>query len=131
MAYEDLKRSTLPRVLTDLVGDIADLFQKEMRLARAEITSNISAKLHAGAWMAVAGVLGLIALMCAIAGLILAIASFGVALHWSCLMVAAGLGLLAGIAFAKGKSDAAEDLLPSRTLNQINKDINTAKDQFS
>jgi hypothetical protein len=131
MAYEDIKNSTLPRILSEIVGDLADLFQKELRLARAEITSKISSKLQAGAWMAVAGVLGLVAFLCAIAALIFAIASFGIALHWSCLMVAAALGVLAAVAFFKGKSDAAEELLPSRTLHQINKDIKTAKDQLS
>jgi len=130
MAYEDLKSSTLPRVLSDIVGDLADLFQKEMKLARAELMSKISAKIHAGAWMAAAGVLGLVAFLCATAGLIAAIAAFGVALHWACLMVAAALALLAGIAFAKGKADAAEDMVPSRTLHQIHKDIATAKDQL-
>ncbi len=51
MAYEQLKNATLPRTLSDVFAGLADLFQKEMRLARAEVTSILSAKLEAGIWM--------------------------------------------------------------------------------
>ena len=37
MAHERLKDSTLPHSLSEVVADLADLFQKELRLAKAEI----------------------------------------------------------------------------------------------
>ena len=63
MALNYLKDTTLPQALSEVVGDLADLFQKELRLARAEISAKISAKLEAGVWMAAAGVLGLITIL--------------------------------------------------------------------
>ena len=48
---EHLKHSVLPRVLADVVGDIADLVQKEMRLARTELSEKLASKLRAGLWM--------------------------------------------------------------------------------
>ena len=54
MTTERLRASALPRALSDIVVDVADLVQKEMRLARAEIGDKLSNKLRAGAWMLIA-----------------------------------------------------------------------------
>jgi hypothetical protein len=51
MAHDTLRNSGLVRALIDLLADLSDLVQKEIRLARAEVTENISAKLRASAWM--------------------------------------------------------------------------------
>ena len=50
----DVKESTLFRAASETVADLADLLQKEMRLARAEITDKLSTKLQAGIWMTAA-----------------------------------------------------------------------------
>ena len=47
MARERLKQSSLPETFSQVLGDLADLFRKELRLARAELSSNASAKLGA------------------------------------------------------------------------------------
>ena len=60
MALERIKDAALPQAVSDVVADLADLFQKEIRLARAELSAKITTKLHAGLWMSVAGILGLI-----------------------------------------------------------------------
>jgi hypothetical protein len=131
MALEHTKQATLPRILSTVVGDLADLVQKELRLARTEIVDKLNTKLQASIWMAAAGILGLITLLLLVEAAVFAIASFGIALHWSCLIVAAGIALLAGVAFLKGRSDAQEELTPTRTINQIKRDISTAKEQLS
>ena len=59
MAHERLRNAAFP--LSEVVADLADLFQKELRLARAEISAKLSTRLHAGIWMSVAGVLALVA----------------------------------------------------------------------
>ena len=61
MALERLKDAALPHVVSSVVADLADLFQKEMRLARAELSAKITTKIQAGVWMSAAGILGLIA----------------------------------------------------------------------
>jgi hypothetical protein len=127
MAYEQLKSSTLTRSLSDVIADLSELFQKEMRLARAEMSAKISTKLQAGVWMGAAGLLGLIALLVLIEALVFGIASFGLALHWSCLIVGAG----AAAAFFRGRANAQEELTPTRTINQITQDIATTKEKLS
>ena len=128
MAHERLKDSTLSHSLSEVVADLADLFQKELRLAKAEISSKISTKINAGIWASAAAVLAFMAAFSVLQAIILAIASYyDIAMHWSCLIVAAGLA----IAFLKGRADAQEDLAPGRTIHQIKRDISTAKEQLT
>jgi hypothetical protein len=131
MAHEQVRTSTWVRAASDVIGDLADLFQKEMRLARAELSQKVSAKLQAGIWMGLAAVLGLVALLLVVEAAVLGLASVGIALHWSCLIVAAAMAAIAGIAFAKGRSDAREELLPQRTIAQIQQDIATTREQLT
>jgi Putative Actinobacterial Holin-X, holin superfamily III len=129
MSHERLRYAAAP--VTEVVADLADLSQKELRLASAELSAKLSAKLHAGIWMSVAGVLGLIAGLVLIQAAIFAIASFGIALHWSCLIVAAALGAVALVSYLKGRADAREELTPARTIHQIKRDIATVKEQLT
>lgn len=87
MAYESLGNTGLVRTLSDVLGDLSELVQKEIRFAKAEVTENISFKLKASFWMVAAGLLGLIAALLVIQAIAFAVASFGLALHWSCLLV--------------------------------------------
>ncbi len=80
--------------------------------------------------MAATGVLAPVALLLLVEAAVFAIASFDIALHWACLMVAAVIGALAVIAFFKGRSDAREEMAPTRTIEQVKRDISTAKEQL-
>jgi len=131
MALERIKDAALPHIISDVATDLVDLFQKEMRLARAEVSDKITTKLQAGIWMSAAGVLGLFAGALVVQAVVLAIASYGIALHWSCLIVAGVLAAFAGMLFSKGRSDAKEELAPTRTIHQVKQDIATAKEQLS
>ena len=128
---DHLKNSPLPRALSDVVADLADLFQKEIRLARAELSEKLSLKIQAGVWMSAAAALGLVAVLVLVQAAIFGIASgFGIALHWSCLAVAALLTVIAVAAYAKGRANAKEQLSPTRTIYQVKQDIATAKEQL-
>ena len=128
---EKLKDSALVGALSDVIGDLADLVQKEIRLAKTELSAKVSQKLLGGIWLAVAGGIGLLALMVLVEAAIFAIASYGIALHWSCLIVAGALAILGGAAFAKGRADAQVELTPSHSLHQIRRDVAAAKEQLS
>ena len=79
---DHLRNSPLPRALSDVVSDLADLFQKEIRLARAELSEKLSVKIQAGVWILAAATLGLFAVLVLIQAAIFGIASgFGIALH--------------------------------------------------
>jgi uncharacterized membrane protein YgcG len=130
MALDHLQSSGLTRALTELLADLAELVQKELQLAKTEITEKITSRLRASAWMVVAGILGLAALL-VVEAAVFALSSFGLALHWSCLLVAAILIAIAAAAFFHGRSLADDELLPSRTARQIAQDIKTTKEQLT
>jgi hypothetical protein len=131
MALERIKEAALPHTVSNVVADLADLFQKEMRLARAELSDKITTKLQAGVWMSAAGVLALIAGLLVVQAVVVGIASYGIALHWSCLIVAGVLAAFAVMLFFKGRFDAKGELAPTRAINQVKQDIATAKEQLS
>jgi uncharacterized membrane protein YdjX (TVP38/TMEM64 family) len=131
MDYDRLRNSGLVQAVTDLFADLADLLQKELRLAKTEITEKIVSRLRASVWMVVAGVLAIVAVLLLIEAAVFGIASFGIALHWSCLLVAAVLAAGAAAAFFQGRAAAQDELLPTRTANQISQDIKTAKEQLT
>jgi hypothetical protein len=131
MAHERLRNSGLAQALTDLLADLADLLRKELQLAKTEITEKIVSRLRASVWMVVAGLLGMVAALLLVEAAVFAIASFGIALHWSCLLVAAVLAAAAAAAFFQGRAAAQDELLPTRTAKQISQDIKTAKEQLT
>jgi uncharacterized membrane protein YqjE len=127
MAHEALKDTTLVSTLKVLYADVSDLISKEVRLAKAEFSERVSAGMQAGVWMAAAGFLGLIALLLVIQAIVFGIASFGIAMHWACLIVAVALAIIAAALFFYGRSNARETVKPSRTIDQIEKDIRTVR----
>lgn len=131
MALDRLQHSGLAQAFTDLLADLGDLLQKEMQLAKAEVTEKITSRLKASIWMVGAGLLALIAGLLVVEAAVFAIASFGLALHWACLVVAGVLAAGALAAFYYGRSVADDDLLPKRSARQISQDIRTAKEQLT
>jgi uncharacterized membrane protein YgcG len=129
---EHFKDSTLPGAISSVVTDLADLLQKEMQLAKAELTAKISTSVRAGVWMSAALVLAVVAALLVVQACVLGLsAASGLALQWSSLIVAAVLAVLASAAIAKGRADAPDQLTPDRTIHQVKQDIAAAKEQFS
>ncbi|MGA2128583.1 MAG: phage holin family protein [Xanthobacteraceae bacterium] len=129
MAHDSLRDSALVRAVTDLMADLTDLLQKEMRLARAEIAHKLTIRLRAGAWMAVAGLLAVTAFLLIVEGVVFALVSAGFAIAWSCLTVAALLAALAVFTFYCGRATGSADVTPRRTVRQFNEIMKTAKEQ--
>jgi len=130
MSFEQLKNSTLPRALSSIVEDAADLLQKEVRLAKAEIAENISAQIRAAMWMVAAAFIGLLATLLILQGIVFWIASTGIALHWANFIVAAVLLVAGAVAYSQWKSSHA-GVVPERTIAQIKRDITTVKERLS
>ena len=127
----ELRKLSLPEVVSDALSDFADLFRKELRLAQAELSSNVSTKLRGSIWLALAGLFALLALALILGGLVAWITTFDVSLHFAFLSVAAGVGLVAVLAYAAGRSEAHAELIPSRTISQVKQDIETTKEQLT
>jgi len=124
--------STLPNAFSKVVTDLADLMQKEMQLARAELSEKLSISIRAGVWMSAAAVLAITSVFLIVQASVLGLsAATGIALHWSCLIVAAVLAAAAGAGFSKGRADVPEQLTPDRAINQVKQDISVAKEQFT
>src|ERR1700704_1153019 len=119
MERESLRDTGLVRALTDLMADVKVLLQNEMRLAGAELKTKLAARLQASVWMAIAGLLGFIAILLLVEGAVLVLATLGLSLYGSCFLVAIAIGALAAILFFYGRSLAEEDMLPTRTLKQM------------
>jgi hypothetical protein len=131
MTTERLRASPLPRALSDVVVDVADLIQKETRLARAEIGEKLSNKLRAGAWMVIAAAVALIAFLMLIEGLALWIATFGMSLYASHWIIGAALALISVLTYFAGRADARESLAPERTIHQVNRDLRETKERLT
>jgi len=130
MATDRLKNSALPRALSDVVTDVADLFQKELQLARAELGAKLSIKLRAGVWMSTAAGFAVVAVVLLAQALVVWLTTLGIALHLSCLIIAVVMAAAASLAFYQGHSDAQEELTPRRTIHQIKQDITITKEQL-
>jgi uncharacterized membrane protein YqjE len=131
MASERLKHTTLARALSDVVGDFADLLQAEMKLARVEITEKLSTKVRAGVWLGGAAILGFVILLLLVQAGVIWIASTGISLTASCLIVAGVLAPAAALAYFAGHAEAQESLVPERAIEQVNRDIKETKDRLS
>ncbi|HEY8580284.1 MAG TPA: phage holin family protein, partial [Beijerinckiaceae bacterium] len=117
-------------IVSDLLTDFNDLIQKEIALAKGEFAENVTQKVAGVAWLAAGAFVLLLALLVGLAGLVLFIGSFGLALHWSAFAVAAGLLVIAAIVMVAGKSKMNGDLMPTRSIRQVNEDIKTVKEQM-
>jgi small-conductance mechanosensitive channel len=129
---EQLKYTSLPEAFSKVMTDLTDLIQKEMRLARAELSAKLSIGIRAGIWMSVAAFFAIVAALLLVQACVLGLATAtGLALHWTSLIVAAVLGVLAAAAFIKGKADVPDQLAPDRAISQVKRDIKVAKEQFT
>ena len=106
MAYERLRNSGLRSALTDLLADLGDLVQKEIQLAKAEVTEKITSRLRASVWMVAAAVMGFIAILLVVGAVVFGLASLGLELHWACLLVAAVFAAGGAAMFYHGRSVA-------------------------
>jgi hypothetical protein len=127
----DVRHSALAQAVPELLANLSDLIQKELRLARAEINRGLVAGIQAGIWIGVAAFLILIATVLVAEAIVFAIASFGIALHWSCLLVAVLFALAGGLCFYYGRTNIASEAAGTRTIKQFNATIKTAKEQLT
>jgi len=130
MERDDPQDATLIGAASDLLAAFSDLVRKELRLAHAEMSQKLSQRLRAVVWIAAAAILGLLAVLLVAEGAVFALASAGLALHWSCLLMAAILAALAATSFYAGQGSISGDLSPDRTVRQFNEAVRAAREQL-
>jgi len=121
---------SLPGLVTDIVSQFTSLVSNEFRLARAEVSYNVS-RAGMGLALIVGGAVLLIpALVIVLNAAVQAMVANGIAEHWAALMVG-GMAFLFGlilvwIGVSRIKPTA---LMPSRTMEQIRRDAAVAVQQ--
>jgi F0F1-type ATP synthase assembly protein I len=130
MATRTEERS-LSELLSEVTGEIATLFRKEVELARAETSEQVSRAAKAGAMLGAAAVVGfltLILLAFAAAWGLSEVVPEGVAF----LIVGLVFGLVAAVLASAGKKKiAAVNPMPDQTVQTLKADVQVAKDSFA
>jgi uncharacterized membrane protein YqjE len=123
--------SAAVRSFGDLFGDLVELFGKELRLAQSELKHGLTNITQAAVLFVATGMIALFAVLLLLVGIVHLIASFGLALHWSYMLVAVALLVIAGILFYRARAKAtADNLIPRRTLVQLSETARTLKEQI-
>ena len=122
---------SLSELLSDVTGEIATLFRKEVELARAETSEQVSRAAKAGAMLGAAAVVGfltLILLAFAAAWGLSEVVPEGVAF----LVVGLVFGLVAAVLASAGKKKIASIRpVPDQTVQTLKDDVQVAKDSFA
>lgn len=130
MAYRTEDRS-LSELLSDVTTEIATLFRKEVELAKAETTEQVSRAAKAGGMLGAAAVIGFLDLILfsfALAWALSEVVPEGVAFA----IVAVLFAVVAGVLFKAGKKRLANvNPVPNQTVQTLRDDVQVAKDSFA
>jgi hypothetical protein len=121
---------SVPELLTDLVRDVGELFRKEGRLVRAEI-SEAGKRMATGVEMVGAGaVVLLVAMLVLVQALVIALAEV-MGAGWAALLVGGVLAVVGIVLVLRGRKDlSAASLVPERTIEQTSRDARLAREQI-
>jgi hypothetical protein len=124
-------RST-PEIFGSVLNQLTLLFRKEFQLARTEVGEKVGQAVAGMAMMLIGAVLLIPALVILLEAAVAAIIDAGLEAHWAALIVG-GAALLIGIILALVGLNRlkAENLAPSRTIEQLRQDTVVAKEQVS
>ena len=130
MAYRTEDRS-LSELLSDVTTEIATLFRKEVELAKAETTEQVSRAAKAGGMLGAAAVIGFLDLILfsfALAWALTEVVPEGVAFA----IVGVLFAVVAGVLFMAGKKRLANvNPVPNQTVQTLKDDVQVAKDSFA
>ncbi len=121
---------SIPDILFDLFGQFTTLVRKEGQLARAEMSEKVG-QVAAGLVLVVIGaVLLMPALVILLEAAVAALERAGLAPPWAALIVG-GVVLLVGLILLMVGINRlkAENLVPQKTINQLQEDASVAKRQ--
>ncbi|HVL06711.1 MAG TPA: phage holin family protein [Acidimicrobiales bacterium] len=130
MAYRTEERS-LSELLSDVTTEIATLFRKEVELAKAETSEQVSRAAKAGGMLGAAAVIGFLDLILfsfALAWALSEVVPEGVAFA----IVGVLFAVVAGVLAMAGKKRLANvNPVPNQTVQTLKEDVQVAKDSFT
>lgn len=115
-----------PSLLADTLRNFSSLMQKEVQLARAEMSNNISRAAVGVAFFGIAALMVLTALNTLAGAAVGYLAESGVNAGTSALIVAAVFVVGAIVLVLMGKSRLS-GLAPTKTMNNVQRDVQTVK----
>jgi hypothetical protein len=124
---------SVPDIVGDLFSQFTTLMRKEAQLARAEVSENITVVGRGLGLIVGAAVLLIPALVILLqAGVAAITEKYGLASYWSSLIVG-GVTLVVGIVMASigSRRLKGENIMPKRTVHQLQQDALVAKQQVS
>lgn len=117
-------------LLSVLMGDITDLLQKEIALAKGELQQNISDKIMGSVWLVISGVVFFIAALTLVAGLVMLVIEWGLEGYWAAFAVGGAIAVIGIIMLMVARSKMSGDTLPTRSMQNVSEDIKTVKEQI-
>jgi protein-S-isoprenylcysteine O-methyltransferase Ste14 len=127
----DVHTRSFPDVLRDLASQLTTLLRKEAELARTEVSEKISQATGGLVFLLAGAVLLIPALVVLLSAAVAVLVERGMAPPWAALLVGC-LALLAGIVLlVLGMYRLkARNLVPQKTIDQLQQDASTAKQQM-
>jgi hypothetical protein len=130
MSDNATSRPSTPGLIADALSQITLLFQTEIRLLRSELSQKITQAFTSLAVLGVSAVLLLAALILILEGLVDVLVFYGWQPFLANFLVGVIVAIIGGIAIAMAKKGlSASNLAPSRTIHQLGKDAEVAKEQ--
>jgi drug/metabolite transporter (DMT)-like permease len=125
-----IQERSVPALFSDLIENVTTLFRKEVQLAKTELSEKASQVGTASTSIGVGGVILLGALIMLLHAIVAWIAVAGLGPQWGYLIVAVVVGIIGYVALQKGISNLkAARLMPTRTVEQLQRDAAVAKEQ--
>lgn len=122
---------SIPQLIGDLSSDLTGLLRKESELVRAEVSEKLAQLLKASGEMAAGAICLMVALLILLQALVIALAKV-VGAGWASLIVGLVVAAVGVILLRAGaKSAAPRQLTPERSLRQVEKDAQLAKEQVT
>lgn len=127
----DPEGRSIGQLLRDLADDVTQLIRSELALARSEAGTKVSRMTTALVSIAAGAMLGLAALMVLLDAIVLRLSN--AMPDWLAAVIVGGVVALVGFMLVhKGQKNlAAGNLAPTRTAENVRKDINMIKEQVS
>jgi hypothetical protein len=128
---QDTRGKSAPGLLTEALTHVSNLVRKEIDLARAETSENLTRAATAIGFLAGALIVALVALNVLAAALAAALTELGLDAGWAALIVGGALALVALLMVSKGVKDLKlSSLAPTRTAKNVQRDTDVVKERL-
>jgi hypothetical protein len=128
MAAHDSTRP-LASLFTDLISEVTQLFQAEIRLVRAEMNEKVSRVANSGALIGAGAVVMLPAVFILLLAIVRWLEVAGLSEQWGLLIVGVVVAALGALLLMKGLNNLkGSALVPQRTIEQVQADFSVARE---